>query len=208
MKKMDSMEKLTRPYLKEIMCRHGVPVLIISNRDSHFTSGFWRSLQETLGTNLDISTAYHPQMDGQRKKTARSRQKSYVDKRAKPLEFEVGDMVLLKILARVGLVAYTLELPEELKRIHSTFHVSNLKNCLAKGDVAVQMDEIQLDDKLHIIEEPVKLVDRDVKRLRQSWIPIVKVRWNSQRGPEYTWKCEDQIKKKYPHLFTSKDEAS
>ncbi|GKA00115.1 hypothetical protein Tco_0672665, partial [Tanacetum coccineum] len=113
-----------------------------------------------------------------------------------------------KILARVGPVAYTLELPEELKGIHSTFHVSNLKKCLAKGDVVVLMDEIQLDDKLHIIEEPVEVVDREVKRLKQSRIPIVKVCWNSQRGPKFTWEHEDQIKKKYPHLFTSKDEAS
>ncbi|GJZ22189.1 putative reverse transcriptase domain-containing protein [Tanacetum coccineum] len=126
--------------------------------------------------------------------TARSRQKSYADKRAKPLEFEVGDMVLLK-------------LPEELKGIHSTFHVSNLKKCLAEGDIVVQLDEIQLDDKLHVIEEPVEVVDREVKRLKQSRIPIVKVRENSQRGPEFTWEREDQIKKKYPHLFTSKDEA-
>ncbi|GJS43162.1 putative reverse transcriptase domain-containing protein [Tanacetum coccineum] len=164
--------------------------------------------------------------------TARSRQKSYAYRRTKPLEFEVGNMVLLKvspwkgtvrfgkrimlspcyigpfkILARVGLVAYTLELPEELKGIHSTFHVSNLKKCLAKGDIIVSMDEIQLDDKLHMIDEPVEVVDREVKRLKQSRIPIIKVRWNSQRGPEFTWEREDQIKKKYPHLFTSKDEA-
>ncbi|GJZ90115.1 putative reverse transcriptase domain-containing protein, partial [Tanacetum coccineum] len=136
--------------------------------------------------------------------TARSRQKSYEDKRTKPLEFEVGDMVLLKvspwkgtvrfgkrgklspcyigpfkILARVGLVAYTLELPEELKGIYSTFHVSKLKKCLAEGDIVVPMDEIQLDDKLHMIEEPLEVVDREVKRLKQSRIPIIKVRWNS-----------------------------
>ncbi|GJS36730.1 hypothetical protein Tco_0535112 [Tanacetum coccineum] len=188
--------------------------------------------------------------------TARSRQKSYADRRLKPLEFEVGDMVLLKIVARVGPVAYTLELPEELKGIHSTFHVSNLKKCLAegdgvvsmeeiqlddkfhmikepveivdkevkrlkqsripkvkvrwnsqRGDVVVPMEEIQLDDKLHMIEEPVEIVDKEVKRLKQSRIPIVKVCWNSQRGPEFTWEREDQIKKKYPHLFTSKDKA-
>ncbi|GKE82972.1 hypothetical protein Tco_1552972 [Tanacetum coccineum] len=163
---------------------------------------------------------------------ARSCQKSYTDRRTKPLEFEVGDMVLLKvspwkgvvhfgkrgklspsyigpfkILAKVGPVAYTLELLEELKGIHSTFHVSNLKKCLAEGNVVVLMDEIQLDDKLHMIEEPVEVVDREVKRLKQSRIPIVKVRWNSQRGPEFTWEHEDQIKKKYPHIFTSKDEA-
>ncbi|GKC24303.1 putative reverse transcriptase domain-containing protein [Tanacetum coccineum] len=138
-------------------------------------------------------------------------QKSYADRRSKPLEFEVGDMVLLKvspwkgavhfgkrrklspcyigpfkILAKVGLVAYTLELLEELKEIHSTFHVLNLKKCLVKGDLVVPMDEIQLDDKLHMIEEPVEIVDRVVKRLKQSRIPIVKVRWNSQRGPEVT----------------------
>ncbi|GJT97442.1 hypothetical protein Tco_1092960 [Tanacetum coccineum] len=126
--------------------------------------------------------------------SARSSQKSYANKRTKQLEFEVGDMVLLK-------------LPEELKGIHSTFHVSNLKKCLAEGDIVVPMDEIQLDDKLHMIEEPVEIVDREVKRLKQSQIPIIKVRWNSQRGPEFTWEREDQIKKKYPHLFTSKDEA-
>nr|GEW49707.1 putative reverse transcriptase domain-containing protein [Tanacetum cinerariifolium] len=163
---------------------------------------------------------------------ARSRQKSYADKRAKLLEFKVGDMVLLrvstwkgivhfgkrgklspryirpfKILARVGPVAYTLELPGELKGIYSTFHVSNLKKCLAEDDVVVPIDEIQLDDKLHKIKEPVEVMDREVKRLKQSRIPIVKVCWNSQRGLEITWEREDQIKKKYPYLFTSKDEA-
>nr|GEV94921.1 reverse transcriptase domain-containing protein [Tanacetum cinerariifolium] len=163
---------------------------------------------------------------------ARSRQKSYADKRLKPLGIKVGDMVLLKvspwkgtvrfgkcmklslhyigpfkILARVGPVAYTLELPEELKAIHSTFHVSNLKECLAEDDVVVLINEIQLDDKFHMIEGPVEVMDREVKRLKQSRIPIVKVRWNSQRGLEFAWEREDHIKKKYPHLFTSRDEA-
>nr|GEZ05744.1 putative reverse transcriptase domain-containing protein [Tanacetum cinerariifolium] len=93
------------------------------------------------------------------------------------------------------IVSYTLELPEELKGIHSTFHVSNLKKYLAKDDVVVSKDEIQLDDKLHMIEEPVEVRDREVKRLKQSEIPIVKVRWNSQRGLEFTWEREDQIKR-------------
>ncbi|GKD84743.1 putative reverse transcriptase domain-containing protein [Tanacetum coccineum] len=162
----------------------------------------------------------------------RFRQKSYADKRLKPLEFEVGDMVLLKVspwkgamrfgkrgklspsyigpfkvLARIGHVAYTLELPEELKGIHSTFHVSNLKKYVAEGEVVIPLEEIQLDDKLHMIEEPVEIFDKEVKRLKQSRIPIVKVRWNSQRGTEFTWEREDQIKKKYHHLFTSKDKA-
>ncbi|GKD93114.1 putative reverse transcriptase domain-containing protein, partial [Tanacetum coccineum] len=223
----------------------------------------WKSLQKMLGKNLDMSTFYRPQTDGQSERTIQtledmlrayvidfgnswdrhfplvefsynnsyhasikaapyealykrsvdhlyagvSHQKSYVDRRLKPLEFEGGDMVLLKIIARVGPVAYTLELPKELKGIHSTFCVSNLKKCLAEGDVVVPMEEIQLDDKLHMIEEPVEIIDKEVKQLKQSRIPIVKVRWNSQRGLKFTWEREDQIKKKYPHLFTSKDKA-
>ncbi|GJT29668.1 putative reverse transcriptase domain-containing protein [Tanacetum coccineum] len=96
---------------------------------------------------------------------------SYADRRLKPLEFEVGNMVLLKIVAIVGPVAYTLELPEELKGIHSTFHVSNLKKCLAEGDVVFLMEEIQLDDKLHMIKEPVEIVDKeetDSKEVKQE----------------------------------------
>ncbi|GJW57336.1 putative reverse transcriptase domain-containing protein [Tanacetum coccineum] len=108
---------------------------------------------------------------------------------------------------RRGRALCVSESARKLKGIHSTFHVSNLKKCLAEGDVVVPMEEIQLDDKLHMIEEPVEIVDKEVKRLKQSRIPIVKVCWNSQRGPEFTWEREDQIKKKYPYLFTSKDKA-
>ncbi|GJS12624.1 putative reverse transcriptase domain-containing protein [Tanacetum coccineum] len=214
MKKTDSMEnKLhAKLYLKEI---------------------------EALGTNLDMSTAYHPQTDGQSERiiqtledmlrvcvidfgsswdrhlplvkfsynnsyhasikaapyealygrkylsrlektllTARSRQKSYADMRAKPLEFEVGCYGMLKVYRMKGVV-----------------HFGKREKCLAEGDIVVLMDEIQLDDKLHMIEEPVEVVDREVKRLKQSRIPIVKVRWNSQRGQEFTWEREDQIKK-------------
>ncbi|GKA66365.1 putative reverse transcriptase domain-containing protein [Tanacetum coccineum] len=164
--------------------------------------------------------------------TTRSRQKSYADRRTRPLEFNMGDMVLLKvspwkgtvqfrkrgklspryirpfkIVDRVGPVAYTLELPEELKGIHSTFHVLNLKKCLAEGDVVILMDEIQLDEKFRTIKEPVEIVDREVKQLKRSRIPTVKVRWNSQRGPEFTWEHKDHIKNKYPHLIISKDKA-
>ncbi|GKC32350.1 putative reverse transcriptase domain-containing protein [Tanacetum coccineum] len=174
MKKTDSMEKLTQLNLKEIVCRHGVLVLIILDRDSHFTSRFQRSLQESAvgdsqltGPKLIRDTTEKIVQIKNRLLTAHSRQKSYADRRTKPLEFEV---------ARVGHVPYTLELPEELKGIHSTFHVSDLKKCLAKGDIVVPMDEIQLDDKLHMIEESTEVVDKEVKRLKQSRIPIVKVR--------------------------------
>ncbi|GJT62669.1 putative reverse transcriptase domain-containing protein [Tanacetum coccineum] len=107
-----------------------------------------------------------------------------------------------KVLEKVGAVAYKLELPQELSRVHNTFHVSNLKKCYADEPLAVPLDGLHIDDKLHFVEEPVKIMDREVKRLKQSRIPIIKVRWNSRRGPEFTWEREDQFRKKYPHLFT------
>ncbi|GKA39129.1 hypothetical protein Tco_0731680 [Tanacetum coccineum] len=107
-----------------------------------------------------------------------------------------------KVLEKVGEVAYKLELPEELSRVHNTFHVSNLKKCYADEPLAVPLDGLHFDDKLQFVEEPVEIMDREVKRLKRSRIPLVKVRWNSRRGPEFTWEREDQFRKKYPHLFT------
>ncbi|GJX27310.1 putative reverse transcriptase domain-containing protein [Tanacetum coccineum] len=106
-----------------------------------------------------------------------------------------------KIITKVGTVAYYLELPERLSRVHSTFHVSKLKKYMADEPLAIPLDEIQVDDKLHFIEEPIKIMDREVKILKQSHIPIIKLRWNYKRGPEFTWEREDQMQKKYPHLF-------
>ncbi|GKB12470.1 putative reverse transcriptase domain-containing protein [Tanacetum coccineum] len=227
----------------EIVSRHGVPISIISNRDSHFTSRFWQSMQSSLGTQLDMSTTYHPETDGQRPEiihettkkivqirqhlqAARDWQRSYANVRRKPLEFQVGDRVMLKvsprkgvirfgkqgkinpryigpfkILKRVSLVTYKLELPEELSNVHSTFYVSNLKKYLSEESLIIPLKELRLDDKLDFMEEPIESMDREVKQLRQSHIPIVKVRWNSKRGPEFTWEREDQIRAKYPHLF-------
>ncbi|GJY63877.1 hypothetical protein Tco_0465337 [Tanacetum coccineum] len=99
-------------------------------------------------------------------------------------------------------------LPEELSRVHNTFHVSNLKKCHADEPLAVPLDGLHLDDKLHFVEEPLEIVGREVKRLKRSRIPLVKVRWNSKRGPEFTWEREDQFKKKYPHLFTKSAPSS
>nr|GEU98851.1 putative reverse transcriptase domain-containing protein [Tanacetum cinerariifolium] len=100
-----------------------------------------------------------------------------------------------------GPVAYKLELPRELQGIHNTFDFSNLKKCLSDEDLIITLDEVRIDEKLHFIEEPVKIMDREEKQLKQSRIPIVKVRWNSWHGLEYTWEWEDQMWKKYSHLF-------
>ncbi|GJX46000.1 putative reverse transcriptase domain-containing protein [Tanacetum coccineum] len=218
----------------------------------------WKSLKKALGTNLDMSTAYHPQTDGQSERTiqtledmlracaidfgkgwvnhfplvefsynnsyhtsikaapfealygrkcrspvclaevgevqlagpeivqemtekiiqikqrmqaARDRQKSYANLKCKPVEFQVGDKVILKVSPW-------------------------------KGVVPVPLDRLHFDDKLYFVEEPVEIMDREVKWLKQSRIPIIKVRWNSRRGLEFTWEREDQFRKKYPHLFT------
>ncbi|GKC69784.1 putative reverse transcriptase domain-containing protein [Tanacetum coccineum] len=138
----------------------------------------------------------------QRMQAARDRQKSYADVRHKPLKFQVGDRVMLKVLAKVGTVAYRLELPQQLSSVHSMFHVSNLKKCLSDEPLAIPLDKIHIDDKLHFVEEPVEIMDREVKRLKQSRIPIIKVRLNSKRGTKFTWEPEDQFRKKYPHIFT------
>nr|GEY09738.1 putative reverse transcriptase domain-containing protein [Tanacetum cinerariifolium] len=255
MRETDSMEKLARMYLKEVVARHGIPVSIICDRDPRFTSNFWRSLQKALGTSLDMSIAYHPETDGQSERTIQTLEdmlrtsaidfgKGWVNHlplvkfsynnsyhasiKAAPFEaLYVGDKVMLKaspwkgvvrfgkwgklnpryfgpfkVLEKIGKVAYKLELPEELSRVHHTFYVSNLKKCHADEPLVVPMDGLHFDDKLLFVEEPVEIIDREVKRLKQSRILLVKVQWNSKRGHEFTWKREDQFRKKYPHLFT------
>ncbi|GJR93374.1 putative reverse transcriptase domain-containing protein [Tanacetum coccineum] len=257
MRETDPIEKQARMYLKEVVTRHGILVSIICDHDPRFASNFWRSLQKALGTNLDMSTAYHLQTNRQiefsynnsyhasikaapiealygqkchspicwaevgqvqltgpkiaqetiekiiqikqRMQATRDRQKSYADLKRKQMYFQVGDKVMLKVspwkrvirfckrgklnpryvgplkvLEKVRSIAYKLEIPQELSRVHNTFH---------------------------FVEEPVEIMDREVKHLRKSHVPIVKFRWNSRRGPEFTWERENQFRKKYPHLF-------
>ncbi|KAJ9545159.1 hypothetical protein OSB04_024866 [Centaurea solstitialis] len=308
-----SSEKLADIYVKEIVARHGVPVTIISDRDVRFTSRFWSKFHEDLGTKLQLSTAFHPQTDGQsertiqtledmlracvldfggswdtylplaefsynnsfhasigmppyemlygrrcrtpvcwgevgqrelgsteivqkttesielireRLKTAQSRQKSYADKRRSDLEFSVGDKVLLKVspwkgvirfrkrgklgprfigpfkvVARVGKVAYRLELPPELSLIHDTFHVSQLRKCLADESAHIPIDDIQVDERLNYVERPIAILERKTKSLRNKEIGLVKVQWEHRKGSEWTWEPEAEMRSNYPELF-------
>ncbi|GKC90002.1 hypothetical protein Tco_1150651 [Tanacetum coccineum] len=188
----------------------------------------WAKIGESMliGPELVQETTNKVVLIKKKLKAARDRQKSYADNRRKPLEFEVGDRVLLKvspwkgvirfgkkgkltpryvgpfeILKRIGAVAHRLRLPEELSSVHDTFHVSNLKKCLADVNMHVPLDEIKIAKTLRFVVEPVEIMDRGVKSLKRSKIPFVKVRWNSKRGPEFTWEREDHMKAKYPRLF-------
>nr|GFA18950.1 putative reverse transcriptase domain-containing protein [Tanacetum cinerariifolium] len=151
-----------------------------SDRDPRFASNFWMSLQNALGVVR-------------------------FGKRGKLKPRFVGPF---KVLGVIGKVAYKLDLPKELSRVHNTFHVSNLKKSHADEPLAVPLDGLYFDDKLHFVEEPVEIMDREVKRLKRSQIPLVKVRWNSKRGPEFSWEREDQFRKKYPHIFAKTTSSS
>ncbi|XP_076889930.1 uncharacterized protein LOC143540845 [Bidens hawaiensis] len=163
----------------------------------------------------------------ERLKAARGRQKSYADVRRKPLEFKEGDKVLLKvspwkgvvrfgkkgklsprfvgtfkIIEKIGPVAYRLELPEEMQGIHEVFHVSNLRKCLANETLAMPLKDVQVNEKLKFVEELIRIEDSQTKFLKRKRLKLIKVKWNSRRGPEFTWDLESEMKRKYPHLFT------
>nr|GEX87755.1 putative reverse transcriptase domain-containing protein [Tanacetum cinerariifolium] len=181
---------------------------------------YWAEVGDTqlTGPELIHETTKKIVQIRQHLQAVRDRQRSYANVRQKPLEFHAGDRVMLKIsprkgiirfekrgklnpryiglfkiLKRIGPVAYKLELPKEISNVHNTFYVSNLKKCLSDESLIIPMKELKLDEKLNFIEEPVEIMDREMKKLRQIRIPIIKVRWNSKRGPEYTWEHEDEI---------------
>ncbi|GJS84153.1 reverse transcriptase domain-containing protein [Tanacetum coccineum] len=252
------MERLARLYLNERVARHGVSISIISDRDSRFTLRHWKTCLERasltseevgmfifrwLSFRITIAEVGEGQLIGPELvqettekisqikdilKDARDHQKSYANKRRKPLEFSLGDYALLKvspwkgvvrfrkkgklaprfvgpfeIIKKVVLVAYRIDLLEELNGVHDTFHVSNLKKCLVDPTLQVPLYEIRVDAKLNFVEEPVEILEREFKKLKRSRIAIVKVRWNSKRSPEFTWEHEDQMKLKYPYLFSN-----
>ncbi|GJX20277.1 reverse transcriptase domain-containing protein [Tanacetum coccineum] len=192
MRETNLMDKLARIYLKEVVTRHGIPIPIICDRDPRFTSNFWRSLQNALGTNLDMSTALRTNPTNRRAKsrgpfklsrdlsrkhqgrTIRSTLWSKVSftclldqswRSSNPRSRYVGPF---KVLGKVGEVAYKLELPEELSRVHNTFHVSNLKKCYAEEPLAIPLDGLHFDDKLQFVEEPIEIMNCEVKRLKRS----------------------------------------
>ncbi|GKE38409.1 putative reverse transcriptase domain-containing protein [Tanacetum coccineum] len=206
MKEDDTLEKLTRQYLKEVVLRHGVSVLIISVRDGRFTSHFWKSLHKALvgdsqltGPEIIHETTEKIVQIKSHIQATHDRQKSYAAVRRKPLEFQVGDKVMLKVSPWKGVIRFGKQ--RKLNPLYIGPFKIIAKKCMSDEPLAIPLDEIQVDDKLHFIEEPVEIMDREVKRLKQSRIPIVKVCWNSRRGPEFTWEREDQMQKKYPHLF-------
>ncbi|GJR57042.1 putative reverse transcriptase domain-containing protein [Tanacetum coccineum] len=205
----DSMEKLARMYIKEVVTRHGIPVLIICDRDPKFASHFWRSLQKAMGTSLDMSTVYHPQTDGQSERTiqtledmlracvinfgneivqeatekviqikqrmqaTRDQQKNYADLKRKPMEFQVGDRVMLKVSAWKGVI-HCGKRGKLNPRYVGPFKVLE-KKCYPDEPLAVPLEGLHGDDKLHFVEEPVEIMDQEVKRLKQSRILIAKV---------------------------------
>ena len=106
-----------------------------------------------------------------------------------------------RIVARVGRVAYRLELPEELSRIHNTFHVSQLRKCIMDQEAVVSLDDIQVDERLNYVERPVAILERKKKILRNKEIPLVKVQWEHRKGSEWTWEPEAEMREHYPTLF-------
>ncbi|KAI3743345.1 hypothetical protein L1987_61052 [Smallanthus sonchifolius] len=192
-----SSEKLAEVFINEIVSRHSVPISIVSDRDTRFTSRFWKRFHESMGTMLNISTAYHPQTDGQSERTIQT----------------LEDMLRACIIDLGGIqqqlphhywierAGKFRELPDELSGIHPTFHVSHLRKCLVDESTHVPLDDIEIDNSLNYIKEPVAILDKKDKRLRNKVIQLVKVQWKHRKGSEATWETETEMKESYPHLF-------
>ncbi|KAI3696885.1 hypothetical protein L6452_29480 [Arctium lappa] len=182
--------------------------------------------KQFAGPEIVQETADKVKCIRERMKAAQDRQKSYADKKRRPMEFQVGDRVMLKVspwkgiirfgkrgklsprflgpfkvLKRIGLQAYQLELPPELSRIHNTFHVCYLRKCLAVEDNAIPLSELRVDEGNRCVEEPDAILERKTKKLRHKEVTLVKVQWKHHRGANVTWESEEDMKRRYPHLF-------
>ncbi|GJU42414.1 putative reverse transcriptase domain-containing protein [Tanacetum coccineum] len=210
MRETDPLEKLAKLYLKEVVARHGIPVSIICDCDPRFASRFWRTLQKALGTSLDMSTTYHPETDGQSERTIQT-----LEDMLRACVIDFGKEIVHETTEKIVQIKQRIQAARDRQKSYGgLIAVSRwnfklgirlcLKFRLGKGlnfsDVPWRI--LTVDDKLQFVEEPIEIMDREVKQLRHSRVPIVKVRWNSKRGPKFTWERKDQFKKKYPHLFT------
>ncbi|GJR88189.1 putative reverse transcriptase domain-containing protein [Tanacetum coccineum] len=241
----DPLDKLERLYLNRIVARHGVPASIICDRDGRFTSNFWRSFQKALGTDISMSTAYHPETDGQSERTIQTLEdmlracvidfgKGWV-KHLPLAEFSYNNSYHASIKAPLEALYGRNAIPvagrgstkdyADRKRtsesrwsckVGEEFNAQGLTlerevyvwKCYADKPIVMPLEGIHIDDKLQFLEEPVEIMEREIKRLKRSRIPLVKVRWNSRRGPEFTWEHEESLKQKYPQLFTNRASSS
>ncbi|GJX32884.1 putative reverse transcriptase domain-containing protein [Tanacetum coccineum] len=164
----------------------------------------WAEVREAQLTGLDLiqETTEKIIQIKQRIQATRDRQKSYADLKRKPMEYQVGDKVMLKVSPWKGVILFSKR-GKLNPRYVGPFKVLE-KKCYSDEPLAVLLEGLHIDDKLQFVEEPVEIMEREIKRLKRSRIPLVKVRWNSRRGPEFTWEREDSFKKKYSHLFTNR----
>nr|GEV59352.1 putative reverse transcriptase domain-containing protein [Tanacetum cinerariifolium] len=198
------MEKLSRLYINEIVARHGVLVLVISDRDVRCVAVL-ENIAESLRNTLEYVMYRSPVLWAKVKKNRLIRPEMGVVRFGKKGKLAPRYVGPFEILERIGLVAYQLRLPQELSGVHETFHVSNLRKCLANANLHMPLEEIRVDKTLCFVEEHAEIMDRKVKKSKHSRILIVKVCWNSKSGPEFTWERVDFMKTKYSHLFVESD---
>ncbi|KAI3724050.1 hypothetical protein L2E82_35815 [Cichorium intybus] len=312
MKETDSLGELAQLYIDEVIRRYGAPLSIVSDRDPRFKSNFWDSLQENMGTRIKMSTAYHPQTDGQSERTiqtledmlrscaidfggswdqhlplvefsynnsyhssikmppfealygrkcrtpvcwleageakltgpqivrmtnekigviqtnmkaAQDRQRNYSNLKKRPYDLKEGDLVMIKvspwkgvirfgkkgklspiyigpfkILKRIGLQAFKLELPQELRGIHDTFHVCYLKKYFGKKELTIPLEEVRVETPNRLVEEPEAMLEVKTKKLRNREIDLVLVKWKHSLGTDLTWETLESMKRRYPNF--------